>query len=181
MDFDSVTLAHLGSAAFVFLARVADVSLGTFRFALIVGGRRKLAWAIAVIESMIWLLAASRVFKNLSDPLMAVAFALGFATGTYAGMALEGALALGEQVLRVFTREGARVAAALREQGYAVTKIAGEGRDGPVDLLFIQVHRRGCEDVLRAARALDPDCFYVIDDVRAAAGAARRAAVPIRR
>lgn len=176
-----MTNEHLLAAGLVFVARVTDVALGTFRFSLVVGGRRGIAWAVAFVEALIWLMAASRVFKNLDDPIFALAFALGFATGTFVGMTIERHLALGEQVLRVFTKDGARVAAMLRERGLRVTRFPGEGRDGPVDLLYIQVLRRKSGDVLKQARELDPECFYVLEDVRAAAGASRRAAVPIRR
>jgi uncharacterized protein YebE (UPF0316 family) len=173
--------AHLLTAGFVFVARVCDVALGTFRFSLVVSGRRAVAWGVAFVEASIWLLAASRVFKNLDDPIFAVAFALGFATGTFAGMTIERAFALGEQIVRVFTRAGVEMAGLLRAEGYIVTRITGEGRDGPVDLLFIQVQRRRASELIERARAIDAACFYVIDDVRAVGAASRRAAVPIRR
>ena len=173
--------AHLLTAGFVFLARVTDVALGTFRFSLVVSGRRGVAWLVAFIEASIWLLAASRVFTNLGDPIFAVAFALGFATGTFVGMTIERALALGDQVVRVFTPQGAAMAEKLRAEGYRVTRIQGEGRDGPVDLLFIQVQRRAANELIARAREIDETCFYVIDDVRAVGAGARRAAVPIRR
>ncbi len=171
---------HLVTAAFVFFARVADVTLGTFRVSLVVGGRRGLAWVVGLAESLIWLLAASRVFRDLDDPLLMLAFALGFATGTFVGITIEGAFALGEQALRAFTKEGVRVAAALRERGYRVTRFPGEGRDGPVDLLYVQVPRRQVRTAVQLTRDVDPSCFYVIDDVRLAA-AARGAAVSVRR
>ncbi len=173
-------LEHLGAAAFVFFARVADVALGTFRTSLVVSGRRGLAWAVAFAESSIWLLAVSRALQDLDDPILLLAFALGFATGTFVGITIEGVVALGEQVLRVFTKEGARVAAVLRERGLRVTRFPGEGRDAPVDLLFIQLRRRQAREVVQLAREYDPECFCVIDDVRMAV-AARRPAVPIRR
>lgn len=56
----------------------------------------------------------------------------------------------------------------LRQAGFIVTKFQGEGRDGPVTMLFVQVRRNKSQRVIRAARRLDPQCFYTIDDIRVA-------------
>jgi len=103
----------------------------------------------------------------VDQPLVAGAFALGFAAGTLVGMTLEQHLKIGEQVVRIFSTEGASLAEQLRNEGYRVTQFVGAGRDGRVDLLFIQVARRNALEVFRLARRFDPACFCVIDDVRA--------------
>lgn len=164
MNWEIVLLASL-----VFLARLCDMALGTFRQTLVIGGYRALVWIIAFVESLIWVFAISRVISNLSEPLVAVAFALGFACGTYAGMTIERYVKLGEQVVRIFTHQGDELAKRLRELGHRVTQFEGKGRDGRVDLLFIQVARRKADLAVKQAREIDAGCFYVIDDIRAAA------------
>jgi uncharacterized protein YebE (UPF0316 family) len=59
----------------------------------------------------------------------------------------------------------------MREQDYTVTMFSGSGRDGPVQLLFIQVPRRQTNTVIAAVRKFDPSCFYTVDDVRLASSA----------
>lgn len=155
-------------AVTVFFARVADVSLGTFRHALVIRGKKLPAFFLAFAESLIWVFAVSGVLKDMSEPLTAVSFALGFAVGTFCGMSIEGLFKIGDQAVRVFTADGARVAASLRGKGYRVTEFEGKGRDGAVSLLFVQARRRDVPAIHRLARTADPASFIVIDDVRSA-------------
>ena len=49
-----------------------------------------------------------------------------------------------------------------------ITEFEGRGRDGPVQMLFIETRRRDVPLVTRRARTVDPECFYIVDDVRVA-------------
>jgi uncharacterized protein YebE (UPF0316 family) len=151
---------------FVFFARLCDVTLATLRHVLVVRGLRGAAAGVALVESLVWVLAISKVLDRADQPAVAGAFALGFAAGTLVGMTVEQHLGLGEQVVRVFSTDGTMLAEKLRAQGYRVTQFEGTGRDGRVDLLFIQVRRRLAVRVAQLVRQLEPGCFCVIDDVR---------------
>ncbi|MGE4453255.1 MAG: DUF5698 domain-containing protein [Sphaerochaeta sp.] len=161
-----VDSASLYLALMIFLARVVDVSLGTLRHALVVRGKRALTFIIAFVESIIWVFAVSRVINDLSDPLMAIAFAFGFAAGTFVGITLESVLKIGEQVVKVFTQKGHAVACLLREQGFRVTEFQGNGRDGTIYLLFVQVPRRSVKQVMKHTRSIDPTCYLVVEDIK---------------
>lgn len=165
-------LAVLGMAALIFAARVVDVSLGTLRTAFIVRGKRAFAFGVGFVEVLVWVVVVAQVITHLDHPLYVVAFALGFASGTVVGITVEGWVAIGEQVVRVFTTKGEAVAAAVRQEGFAVTTFAGQGRNGSVQLLFIKVPRRRTRTVIAAVRKLDPLCFYTVEDVRLASAAA---------
>jgi hypothetical protein len=80
----------------IFLARISDVTLSTIRIVFVMSGRRNLAPVLGFFESLIWLIAISQIIKNISSPLSYVAYAGGFATGTYVGMFIEEKLALGK-------------------------------------------------------------------------------------
>lgn len=158
---DSILLALL-----IFVARVFDVSLGTFRHAMIIRSKRGIAFCIAFVESLIWVFAVSKVITNLTEPLTAFAFALGFASGTFVGITIESFLKIGEQVVKVFSVKGREVAAILRAEGFRVTEFSGQGRDGEVVLLFVQVRRREAKKVLKTARGIDKQCFLVVEDIK---------------
>lgn len=166
-----MTISAMLTALIIFTARVCDVSLGTFRQAMIVRGKRGYAFVLAFFEALIWVYAVSRVLSDISGPLTSLAFALGFASGTFAGITIEGIIKIGDQVVRVFTKEGTMLANVLREHGFRVTKMEGEGRDGPVSILFIQIKRRDANKVAGLSRQLDAGCFLVIDDVQGALSA----------
>jgi uncharacterized protein YebE (UPF0316 family) len=152
---------------FIFVARLGDVSLDTLRVVFVIRGRRLWAWCLGFVQVLIWVFALTSVFKNLDKPAFALFYALGFACGNFLGMTIENWLAHGEQVIRVFSRQGDSLAARLRGHGYRVTVFDGRGRDGPVWLLYIEATRKKIKDVARLARSMDPTCFYVIEDVRA--------------
>ncbi|HZJ88289.1 MAG TPA: DUF5698 domain-containing protein [Sphaerochaeta sp.] len=153
-------------AAMIFVARVFDVSLATLRHAMIIRGKRVFSFWIAFFESLIWVFAVSKVLSDLSAPVTAFAFALGFATGTFVGITLEGKLKIGDQVVKVFTSQGSAVATTLREENFRVTEFSGQGRDGAVALLYVQVRRRDAQQVLSLARSIDPSCYLVVEDIR---------------
>ena len=158
----SVLLTSLAIA----LARVVDVSLGTLRTMFTVQGRKVTASSLGFVEVLIWILVVSEVIRNLDHPIYAVAYAGGFAVGTYVGILIEGMLAPGRQVLRVFTRRGETLAAQLRRQGYALTEFTGRGMDGPVDLVLVESSRRRIAQALPTVASVDPEAMTVIDDVR---------------
>lgn len=160
------TVETLSLAAIIFVARVCDVSLATIRHAMIIRGKRLVAFWVAFFEMLIWVFAVSKVLGDLSAPITAFAFALGFATGTFVGITLEGKLKIGDQAVKVFSSIGEEVARELRDNGFRVTEFSGKGRDGEVTLLFVQVRRRDAQKVLKISRAIDPKSYLVVEDIR---------------
>lgn len=152
----------------IIVGRIADVSIGTLRTVFVIQGYRSLSLVLGFFEILIWVFIVSQVVQNLQQPAYAVSYAVGFALGNYVGMTLETWLAFGEQVVRVFTRDGHKIAAQLRSEGFRVTVFPGEGRDGPVQMLLIEIPRRKTRDIILFSREIDPKCFYIIDDVRQA-------------
>jgi uncharacterized protein YebE (UPF0316 family) len=167
-----LTLEVIATSLLIVAARIGDVSLGTIRTVSVINGRRGVAWALGFIEVLIWILVVSRVINEVRDnTFYAIAYALGFAMGNFVGITIEQHLAYGEQVIRVFSRsEG--LAHRLRGHGHRVTEFEGRGRDGAVSMLFIQTPRKRVSDVLTVARSMDPECYYVVDDIRLAASGA---------
>lgn len=160
-------LEVLGACLLIMAARIGDVSLGTLRTVVMVQGRRGLAFVLAIAEILIWVFVVSAVITQIRDtPIYGVAYALGFALGTWIGMLWESRLALGRQAVRIITRLGPDMASVLRERGLVVTQFDGHGRDGPVQQLFLELPRRLARGVIAQARAVDPGCYVWIDDVR---------------
>ena len=147
-------------------ARICDVTLDTLRTAAVVQGRRFFAAGLGFIGSMIYILAISKVLQHLDHWQYAVAYGAGFASGNFLGITIERRLALGEQIVSIFTRQGDMLAEALRSVGYRVTEFQGKGRDGAVTALYIEVPRRHARKVVDDARQADAHCFYMIHDVR---------------
>jgi uncharacterized protein YebE (UPF0316 family) len=162
----SVNWTLLLTCLLIALARVTDITLDTVRTVAIIQGRRGFAAVLGFVEALVYIVAVAKVLQNFDHFVYAVAYAAGFAAGTYLGIALDQRLALGEQLVAVFTRKGDVVAATLRGLGYRVTEFQGRGRDGEVSALYIEVPRRQARRLVDAARRVDAGCFYLIHDVR---------------
>jgi uncharacterized protein YebE (UPF0316 family) len=156
------------TGAFIFLARICDVSLGTVRTIITVQGRSVVAFFLAIFEILIWISVVSTVVQKVgSQPILAVFYAFGFATGNIVGIAVERKIALGFMVLRVFTRTaGKSMTERLRTMGQPVTVFRGEGMHGPVDELYIACRRRDMGKLLEIVNAEDPEAFYITEMAR---------------
>lgn len=167
----------------IFAMRVVDVSMGSVRVILMVRGWRKVAAAVGFVEVLVWIVAVGNALQHLTSPYHLVGYAGGFATGTYVGVTIERALALGNVVIRAIIpdQEAGQAARALRDEGYAVTEVDGRGRDGPVDILNVVVGRRNASHVADAIEASTPKSFITVEEIRTSrrgmlrpAGAQRR-------
>ena len=149
----------------VFVARVADVTLGTVRTISIVHGRTQISFILGFIEVRLCLLVVARVLQEVSSkPILAVFYALGFSTGNVVGILLERRIAFGNTVLRIISAEqGERIAETLRAAGYAVTSFVGEGLNGAVSMLVIVFPRKELQDVLTLVKQISPEAFYITE------------------
>ncbi len=163
---DQLTLLLL-----IFFARILDVSVGTLRIIFVSKGLKYWSAALGFIESLIWILAISKVMQNLGDWQTYIAFALGFAAGNFVGIALEQRIALGSLIIRIITRhEAPKLVSSLRAAGYGVTSVEGQGESGEVKLVFTLVKRRQLAKVIAVIKEYSPNAFYSIEDVRFASG-----------
>ncbi|MBN1362919.1 MAG: DUF2179 domain-containing protein [Sedimentisphaerales bacterium] len=150
----------------IFLARICDVSLGTVRLIFVSRGFRYLAPVIGFFEVLIWILAIGQIMQNLANPICYLAYAGGFATGNYIGIIIAERLSLGVVLIRVITqKEADSLVARLRERGYGVTSIDGQGSSGPVQVIFTIVPRREVDPVVGLIKQCNPHAFYSIEEV----------------
>ncbi|MGB2754560.1 MAG: DUF5698 domain-containing protein [Phycisphaerae bacterium] len=158
-------------AAFIFLCRVSDVSIDTLRVISIVKGQRVLAAVFGMLASGIFIVALATIFRPPIHWLQMVGYAAGFGIGTLVGMTLATRLSSEFVLFRVLSRPpGGPISDRLRSGGFAVTAVAGEGRDGPVEILFSVVRRSQARKALDLVRAVDAKAFVVLEPVQHAAG-----------
>ncbi|MDF7823532.1 DUF2179 domain-containing protein [Pontiellaceae bacterium B12227] len=151
----------------IFFARVADVSLATFRTIVIFRGRKLLASVIGFIEIIIWLVAASQVLTNLDQWYLALAYASGFAVGNYVGISIESRFAIGNELIRCISFNRDMLAGELRKEGFKVVSFDGDmGETHPVELLLIIEKRRNVPSLVRLIRTLDETAVYSVSDVK---------------
>lgn len=153
-------------AALVFVMRVIDVSLNTIRIVVMMRGHIRLAALLGFFESLSWITAASLVFANLGNPVRALAFAAGFATGVLVGGVVERRIAMGTAFVRVVAPlDSTQVAPILREAGFPVTVVNAHGRDGEVRLSFMVMPRKQVKQALSLVYTTNPQAFVTVEEV----------------
>lgn len=155
----------------IFIARIFDVSVGTIRIILIAKGLRKFAPLLGFFESLIWILAVSQIMMHLNNFYYYIAYASGFATGTYLGMILEEKLSLGYIIVRVITyKDATELVLNLREKKYTATVLNADGVTGAVKLIFLVIKRTHSEEVIKLIKHYNPNAFYTVEDVKFVSG-----------
>jgi uncharacterized protein YebE (UPF0316 family) len=157
-------MALAADLLFIFVLRAIDVGMGTVRIVLLSRGRKGTATIIGFFEALVWVVAVSRVLGGLEDPARMVAFAAGFAAGTYVGSMVEEWLAIGQSLIRVVTTSGSpAVAPVIRQKGFGATVLNGDGMNGEVQVTFTVVPRRSVSDVTRLVHEVNPDAYVTVE------------------
>jgi uncharacterized protein YebE (UPF0316 family) len=151
----------------IFVARIGDVSINTLRIMFMMNGKKNIVPILGFFEAMIWLLAIGQIFQNVDNPLSYIAYAGGFATGTYVGMTLEEKLAIGRVLVRVITPEPhPELLEFMKMKNYRFTNVGGEGRFGKVNLLFTVMKRDTLPEFISKVKEVDEKAFYTIESVK---------------
>lgn len=169
LAFDSPIFHWVILPLLIFTARIIDVSLGTLRIIFISRNKRLLAPLMGFFEVLIWLLAIGQIIKNLENPACYIAYAAGFAGGSFIGMAIENRLAIGLQIVRIITKFYVpEMIEKLKAGGYGLTTLQGEGASGPVTVIFTIVKRKDLPEFVSIIKSVNPKVFYTVEDVRTA-------------
>lgn len=151
----------------IFFARITDVSLDTLRIIFINRHLRYYAAICGFFEVLIWLMVIRQIFQRLDSPLCFIAYAAGFATGTFVGIFIENRISIGKVIIRAIMRtESDELAAFLRASGYGITVINAEGTTGPVKVIFTIAERSNINTIVETIKRHNPNAFYSVEDVR---------------
>lgn len=151
----------------IFLARVADVSLGTIRVLFISRGFKYLAPLIGFFEILIWLFAITQIMQNLNNAPSFFAYAFGFAFGTFVGMWIEEKISLGEVLIRIISSHNVpEMVSSLEANGYKITSVSAQSLKGEVKIILLVTHRKNAPNVLKLINSLNKEAFYTIEDLK---------------
>ncbi len=162
----------IAGALAIFLLRIIDVSIGTTKLLYLVRGQKAATSGLAFAEALVWVIAAALVFRNLDNLWNMGAFALGFAAGTYVGMAIEQWIGSGHVMMRIITRErGVELMEALKERGFGLTAMNARGGEGSkVKVVFLICRRKRRREALDTIISVDSQAFVTVDPVTPASG-----------
>jgi uncharacterized protein YebE (UPF0316 family) len=151
----------------IFLARIVDVSIGTIRIIFITKGMKYISPILGFFEVFVWLLAISQIMQNLTNIVNYVAYAGGFAMGTFVGMYIENRLSVGTMMFRIMSRmDATKLVEFLRSEGYRATHVNAEGDSGNANIIYTVVKRKDLKKVIGIIKKFNPKAFYTYEEVR---------------
>ena len=151
----------------IFFARICDVSLGTMRIVFVSKGKKNIAPILGFFELLIWIVVISEIFKSADNIVCYIAYAGGYAAGNFLGMNIEERIALGSQLIQVFSsKDVVPLQKSLNEAGFGTTVVEGDGSAGKTNILYTVINRKTIDCAEKILKEFDPLIFYVIEDVR---------------
>ncbi len=154
----------------IFFCRILDVSLSTVRTILSVKGKTPQATVIGFFEVLVWFLIVREALSSDAGGLtLAIAYAGGFAAGTYVGGMLAAWLIKGDITLQVITssRDNALLDA-IREAGFAISVVNVNSSDyGAEKYMLIAVMKSNRQKAFRKLlESLDPHAFVMASEAK---------------
>ncbi|QGY46101.1 DUF2179 domain-containing protein [Maribellus comscasis] len=164
---DSIWFTFMLLPFLIFIARIADVTLDTLRIVFITKGNKIIAPILGFFQILIWLVAITRIMKDLDNITYYLAYAGGFATGNYIGLILEEKFALGIQMIRIVTQKDASsLISNLYEKGLHSTSVEAKSNQGKVHVIYLIVQRKMIQNIISLTNQYNPNAFYSIEDIR---------------
>lgn len=153
--------------ALIFVARVFDVTLATIKILFVMNGKRDIAPVLGFFESLIWLLAIGQIITNIDNGLSYIAYASGFATGTWVGMYIEEKLAVGRVMLRLIVNDlNGELMEFLHNNDFRYSMLDAMGKMGKVSIVFFVVERENLTRLIEGINVHHPNAFYTIESVK---------------
>ncbi len=151
----------------ILLAKILEISMGTFRNVMIIKGERAIGTIIGFFEVLIWLLVVSSVLTNIKeDPIKLLVYSLGFAIGLYVGSKIEEGIAIGNVRVEAIVAADHDMADELRKSGYGVTVVDAHGMNYERQLLILNIRRKIAPQAVEIIRKLDSEAVITIYDIR---------------
>ncbi len=149
----------------VFFARIIDVCLGAFRTVNIVRGRRVVAAVIAFVEVLIWYAVAREVLTpDRVSIFIPLAYASGYAIGTYLGTFLSGKFSKGFLSVQVISSKiKQQDIEIIKKKGYGVSTL--KTTDNKI-MLIIEINQKRLNDLRKIINRLDKKAFMIINETK---------------
>lgn len=157
----------------VFFCRIVDVSMATFRTVITVKGKNKTAALIAIFEALLWFLVIREALnfetaKFYETFLIALAYAGGFAAGTFIGGELSKRISGNITVQVVTSSKNNNMIKKIQEAGFGITVTSSEATQfsGEKYLLFSVIKNTKLEEFKKLVYSLDESVFIMVSETK---------------
>ena len=154
----------------IYFVRIFDVSLGTFRTILTVKGKTLYASLVGFIEVLIWFLVVREALStDESGLLIAIAYSLGFATGTFIGGHLSKRFITTPVSVQIITSGNmSQILETLKSNHYGCSIIDIKGYDEEIEkkMILVETTNRRSNELTALINKIDNKAFVVINETK---------------
>ncbi len=155
---------------FIFFGKILEVAVSTVRLVLINRGERVKGAVTGFFEISLWIVVTGTVLVGFQEDIIrCVIFAIAFALGNYVGSWLEGKLAFGLCSIQVIINKdesAESVVKELRDNGFGVTIMEGEGKSGQREILLLHLKRKRIPAAMSMIKSKLDSAVITVNDVR---------------
>lgn len=149
----------------IFFARICDVSLGTVRMILVVKEKRFLAMITAFFEVTIWFLVAKEAINNAgNNPFVVLAYAGGFAVGTFVGSYVSSRIINGKLKVQVITKDNStNIIDEIKKKGFGVSAVLTH--DNKL-MLLMEIDNKKYSELKSIIQEFDETAFITVNETK---------------
>lgn len=154
----------------IFLCRIVDVSCGTLRMVLTVREKTLIAALVGFLEVFIWFMIVRQALSSAGNGyIIAIAYAGGYAAGTYIGGRIARVLITSDVVMEVVTSgKNDETVKAIQDAGFIVTVVDTHATAfGPGKyLLLSEISSRRLKEYKDLVYSLDSAAFILVQETK---------------
>lgn len=145
----------------IYFARILDVSLGTVRTILLVKNKTLISTLIAFIEVIIWFIVAKEALNINSDSIVIpIAYAAGYATGTFTGSKLANKYIDNFIMVNIITVKDLNI---LKKYNYGITSISLENNN---HMYLVETKKSNYEKLIKLIKSIDKNAFVIVTETK---------------
>lgn len=152
----------------VFLGRMVDVSLSTMQTMYLVKGKRSLATIVGFIDVLIWFIVVKEALNtNIQSFWIALAYAGGYAVGTFVGSGISKRVIKGTVSVQVITKNtDNKIISALKNSNYAASMVECKGvhKEDTNYMLYAQIENNKLSHFKKMITDIDPNAFITVTE-----------------
>ena len=152
----------------IFCGRLVDVTLSTLQTMLLVKGKRGYATIIGFIDVFIWFLVVREALNtDIKSLWIALAYAGGYAAGTFTGSSLSKRVIKGTVSIQVITKNTKnQVIKAIKDSGFSATYVECKGihKEDTNYMIGAQVDNQRIDEFKRLVTSIDENAFITVTE-----------------
>ena len=152
----------------IFCGRLVDVTLSTLQTMLLVKGKRNLATLIGFVDVFIWFLVVREALNtDIKSIWIALAYAGGYAAGTFTGSNLSKRVIKGTVGVQVITKNVKnKVIEAIKQSGFSATYVECKGihEEDTSLLIGAQVNNKKLDEFKALVTSIDENAFITVTE-----------------